>query len=83
MSDDGARGGLARPAAGLGPAASARAATELMGPEGVRSNGHPNIFPNLWITLCGLQMCLRLPRGPSRDRALVVHHRAEGRATRS
>jgi hypothetical protein len=27
--------------------------------------GHPNIFPNLWITLNGLQMCLRLPRGPS------------------
>ena len=40
-------------------------ATELMGPVGVRSYGHPNIFPNLWITLSGLQMCLRLPRGPS------------------
>jgi hypothetical protein len=42
-----------------------RAAAELMGPAGVRSVGHPNIFPNLWITLNGLQMCLRLPRGPS------------------
>jgi phenylpropionate dioxygenase-like ring-hydroxylating dioxygenase large terminal subunit len=42
-----------------------RAATELMGPEGVRSYGHPNLFPNLWITLNGMQMCLRLPRGPS------------------
>ena len=41
-------------------------ATELMGPVGVRSHGHPNIFPNLWITMSGLQMCLRLPRGPSR-----------------
>jgi len=39
-------------------------ASEIMGPEGVRSMGHPNIFPNLWITLEGLQMCLRLPRGP-------------------
>ena len=42
-----------------------RRATELMGPVGVRSNGHPNIFPNLWITMGGLQICLRLPRGPS------------------
>ena len=36
-----------------------------MGPVGVRSLGHPNIFPNLWITMSGLQVCLRLPRGPS------------------
>jgi phenylpropionate dioxygenase-like ring-hydroxylating dioxygenase large terminal subunit len=43
-----------------------RGATELMGEVGVRSYGHPNIFPNLWITLSGLQMCLRLPRGPSK-----------------
>jgi len=43
-----------------------RAATELMGPVGVRSEGHPNIYPNLWITMSGLQMCLRLPRGPSK-----------------
>ena len=41
-----------------------QAAADLMGPEGVRSIGHPNIFPNLWITISGLQMCLRLPRGP-------------------
>ncbi len=40
-------------------------ATELMGAEGVRSMGHPNLFPNVWITLGGMQMCLRLPRGPS------------------
>ncbi len=40
-------------------------AADLMGEVGVRSNGHPNIFPNLWITLSGMQMCLRLPRGPS------------------
>jgi hypothetical protein len=43
-----------------------RHATELMGKVGVRSFGHPNLFPNLWITLGGLQMCLRLPRGASR-----------------
>ncbi|HEV2364700.1 MAG TPA: aromatic ring-hydroxylating dioxygenase subunit alpha [Caulobacteraceae bacterium] len=43
-----------------------RRAAELMGPVGVRSEGHPNIFPNLWITLSGVQMCLRLPRGPSK-----------------
>jgi 3-phenylpropionate/trans-cinnamate dioxygenase alpha subunit len=41
-----------------------RQAAELMGPSGVRSLGHPNIFPNLWITLNGMQACLRLPRGP-------------------
>ena len=41
-----------------------KSATELMGPVGVRSMGHPNIFPNLWITLNGMQICLRLPRGP-------------------
>jgi phenylpropionate dioxygenase-like ring-hydroxylating dioxygenase large terminal subunit len=43
-----------------------RAASDLMGPVGVRSLGHPNIFPNLWVTLSGLQICLRLPRGPSK-----------------
>lgn len=40
-------------------------ARSLMGEAGVRSMGHPNIFPNLWITMNGTQMCLRLPRGPS------------------
>lgn len=41
-------------------------AKELMGPVGVRSMGHPNIFPNLWVTISGLQICLRIPRGPNR-----------------
>ena len=41
-----------------------RKATELMGPSGVRSYGHPNIFPNLWVATGGMQLCLRLPRGP-------------------
>lgn len=37
---------------------------EVMGPAGVRAMGHPNIFPNLWISTRGLQLCLRIPRGP-------------------
>jgi 3-phenylpropionate/trans-cinnamate dioxygenase alpha subunit len=34
-----------------------------LGPVGSRSLGHPNIFPNLWVTLTR-QLCLRIPRGP-------------------
>ncbi len=34
-----------------------------LGPVGKRSMGHPNIFPNLWITNTQ-QVCLRIPRGP-------------------
>jgi phenylpropionate dioxygenase-like ring-hydroxylating dioxygenase large terminal subunit len=34
-----------------------------MGPAGVGVNGHPNIFPNMWVTESG-QVALRLPRGP-------------------
>jgi phenylpropionate dioxygenase-like ring-hydroxylating dioxygenase large terminal subunit len=34
-----------------------------LGPVGTRSFGHPNIFPNLWITQFH-QVCLRIPRGP-------------------
>jgi phenylpropionate dioxygenase-like ring-hydroxylating dioxygenase large terminal subunit len=41
-----------------------REAADLLGPSGIRSMGHPNIFPNLWIAIGGTQMCLRLPRGP-------------------
>jgi nitrite reductase/ring-hydroxylating ferredoxin subunit len=33
-----------------------------LGPVGVKSSGHPNIFPNLWLT--GSQLSLRLPKGP-------------------
>ncbi len=36
---------------------------EMLGPVGNRSFGHPNIFPNLWITQFN-QVCLRVPRGP-------------------
>lgn len=64
MSDE-QRAEEARNFDSTGPRPRPRAATELMGPVGVRSVGHPNIFPNLWITMGGLQICLRLPRGPS------------------
>ena len=36
---------------------------EQLGPVGTRSLGHPNIFPNLWVSLTR-QVCLRIPRGP-------------------
>jgi phenylpropionate dioxygenase-like ring-hydroxylating dioxygenase large terminal subunit len=36
---------------------------EMLGPVGNRSFGHPNIFPNLWVTQFN-QVCLRVPRGP-------------------
>jgi phenylpropionate dioxygenase-like ring-hydroxylating dioxygenase large terminal subunit len=42
------------------------AARAAMGPLGVRAMGHPNIFPNLWISTRGMQLSLRLPRGPGR-----------------
>jgi phenylpropionate dioxygenase-like ring-hydroxylating dioxygenase large terminal subunit len=39
-------------------------AREILGPVGSRSRGHPNIFPNLWVTMGGTQACLRIPCGP-------------------
>jgi len=65
LTDD-EREAMSRAAPPNSPRIRPRKATELMGPVGVRSQGHPNLFPNLWITLGGLQMCLRLPRGPSK-----------------
>jgi phenylpropionate dioxygenase-like ring-hydroxylating dioxygenase large terminal subunit len=41
-------------------------ARSAFGGAGIRTRGHPNIFPNVWVTLGGLQLCLRLPRGPLR-----------------
>ena len=38
------------------------AAQQALGPVGMKVRGHPNIFPNLWIT--GTQLSLRLPKGP-------------------
>lgn len=49
---------------GLPPVIRPKEAKELMGPVGVRSMGHPNIFPNLWVATNGMQLSLRLPRGP-------------------
>ncbi|MBV1879313.1 MAG: Rieske 2Fe-2S domain-containing protein [Pseudomonadales bacterium] len=41
------------------------AAKQALGPVGVRCYGHPNIFPNLWVSAVGPpQVCLRIPRGP-------------------
>ena len=65
LSDD-EREAMSRAAPENTPRIRPRNAAELMGAVGVRSHGHPNIFPNLWITMSGLQMCLRLPRGPSK-----------------
>lgn len=41
-------------------------AQQALGPVGIESRGHPNIFPNLWIASSGTQLSLRLPRGPDR-----------------
>lgn len=41
----------------------ASSAGDVLGPVGVRSFGHPNIFPNLWVSTSP-QVCLRIPRGP-------------------
>lgn len=65
LSDE-EREAMSRAAPPESPRIRPRKATELMGQAGVRSQGHPNIFPNLWVTISGAQMCLRLPRGPSR-----------------
>ena len=39
-------------------------AREALGEAGRDQRGHPNIFPNLWITSSGNQLSLRLPKGP-------------------
>jgi hypothetical protein len=36
----------------------------ILGEAGRDAVGHPNIFPNLWIT--STQLCLRLPKGPAK-----------------
>jgi 3-phenylpropionate/trans-cinnamate dioxygenase alpha subunit len=38
---------------------------EKLGEVGIDVTGHPNVFPNLWLTNRA-QMSLRLPRGPSK-----------------
>ncbi|WP_051792700.1 aromatic ring-hydroxylating oxygenase subunit alpha [Amycolatopsis jejuensis] len=39
---------------------------ELLGPVGVRVGGHPNIFPNAWISTSGPQVSLRIPISPNK-----------------
>ena len=40
-------------------------AKEVLGAVGMRTNSHPHIFPNMWITYPGFaQISLRLPKGP-------------------
>ncbi len=41
-------------------------AREMLGPIGLDVKGHPNVFPNVWITASGRQICLRLPKGPEK-----------------
>jgi phenylpropionate dioxygenase-like ring-hydroxylating dioxygenase large terminal subunit len=41
-------------------------AREQLGPVGIHTRGHPNIFPNLWIVGGGTQLSLRLPKGPGK-----------------
>ena len=41
-------------------------AQQELGPVGIKSGGHPNIFPNLWVTSSGNQVSLRLPKGPTK-----------------
>ncbi len=36
---------------------------DQLGPVGIHTRGHPNIFPNLWIVGGGTQLMLRLPKG--------------------
>jgi nitrite reductase/ring-hydroxylating ferredoxin subunit len=41
-------------------------ARRLLGAVGVRSVGHPNIFPNLWFMPGFSKVSLRLPKGPTK-----------------
>lgn len=38
-------------------------AQRLLGPVGIKVNGHPHVFPNMWMT--GTQVSLRVPKGPT------------------
>lgn len=38
---------------------------QRLGPVGMRIGGHPNIFPNTWISTNGPQVSLRIPISPS------------------
>jgi phenylpropionate dioxygenase-like ring-hydroxylating dioxygenase large terminal subunit len=38
---------------------------QMLGEVGMRANGHPNIFPNLWIMTGFSKASLRIPKGPT------------------
>ena len=40
-------------------------AKEVLGPVGIKVAGHPNVFPNTWITITQPQISVRIPRDPS------------------
>jgi len=40
-------------------------AQEVLGPVGLKTGGHPSIFPNLWVATLQGQLSLRIPKGPS------------------
>jgi 3-phenylpropionate/trans-cinnamate dioxygenase alpha subunit len=39
-------------------------AKEVLGPVGLKTGGHPSIFPNLWVATLQGQLSLRIPKGP-------------------
>jgi len=43
----------------------AEQAQRSLGPAGIRSTGHPHIFPNLWIAANSTQLSLRVPKTPT------------------
>jgi phenylpropionate dioxygenase-like ring-hydroxylating dioxygenase large terminal subunit len=41
-------------------------AEEALGPVGMRSNGHPHIFPTTWVATTTNQIISRVPKGPNK-----------------
>ncbi len=42
-------------------------AKQVLGPVGMKHAGHPQIFPNCWLTFVGLgQISMRMPKGPNK-----------------
>jgi len=58
--------GLRNPFADVSWRKRVASAKDELGPVGMEVNGHPNIFPNLWISTAGTQLSLRLPKGPGK-----------------
>ena len=80
---------ISGPATGQNPSGSAPGANfreiwrerpeakAALGPVGIKASGHPNIFPNMWITQ-GAQISLRLPKGSSRTEIWWFSMQQEG-----